>query len=108
MPGFFYLKPGGCLRDLAGKSAAGSREQKQEFRQKLGHSINIQTYTVSLLVGDASLCINKTQLLQTLLEPQRPQPALVALSVALHPVSWGAHSWTSTQGRSVAFSFKNI
>lgn len=77
---------------LAGKSAGGSRGQKQEFKQKVGHSTNLQKYTVCLLVGDATLCINKTQLLQPLLEPQRSQPVLVALPVALHPVSWGTHS----------------
>lgn len=41
MPGFSYLEPASCLRDLVVKSAAGSSGWRQEFKQELGHSMNL-------------------------------------------------------------------
>lgn len=108
MPGFSYLKPGRCLRDLAGRSAGGSRGQKQEFKQKLGHSMNLQTYIVSLLVGDASLRINKPQLLQPLLEPHRSQPVLVALPLPSIQCPGELTARQAHKSKCVAFSFQGI
>lgn len=108
MPGFSCLKPGGYLRDLAGKSAAGSRGQKQELKQKLGHSVNLQTLTSSLLEGDASLCVKKKNPNSCRLFWSPTGPSLSWWSFLLHsiqcpgePTDRQAH-----KSKSVAFSFQ--